>query len=155
MSDGHFEARLSRKSESATGIYLTLQVQPDDYDSALAQLRVGSSLMIGWGEVLNSEVEPIDARPITQDGPGAAKHPRAWNEMSPVTQAGIRCADPVFWKFAAADDADGAARFVRGFCRIASRSELITGTEPARLWSHLERDYQAWLTSAKYGSLAR
>lgn len=63
MADGSFEARLSAKRESKRGIFITLEVQPDDLTEALSMLRVGSDLMIGWSEVINSEVEEIEIEP--------------------------------------------------------------------------------------------
>lgn len=45
---------------------------------------------------------------------------------------------------------------VRGRCACKeSRSEIIEDTTQGRLWGRLESDYQSWLTTQRYASVAR
>lgn len=153
MSEGNFEAKVSAKRETSAGIFLTLQIQPDDYKSELATLRVGSALMMGWAEVVNTAVEPIEIpSPQAAGGharaaalpPGrraeiasAAGNARWDKERKPFAslplsqQAALRCSDPSFRKFLARNDSqylmydtDLAADAVREFCKVNSRRDL-------------------------------
>jgi hypothetical protein len=93
------------------------------------------------------------------------KH-RTWAELSAVTQAALRCKDPVFRAFLeeqtnryepnelmSRDDPDflpvsneeTAASIVRGMCEIESRRELATHSSAQAIWHDLDNLYQAWL----------
>jgi hypothetical protein len=148
-----FEGKLHAFRRTQEGVVVSYVVHPSDVSAAMATASLGTRYMIAFAEVGD------DGKPVTAPSPAndvvKSDNKKTWDELAPSAQAGIRCGEPQFWEFADVKDADGAARFVRGFCRVASRSEIAPGTEAARLWMHLERDYQAYLTSSKYGSLAR
>ena len=78
--------------------------------------------------------------------------PRKWSELDPVTQAGMRCKEPVFWAFlreggftfAKIQDEEAAARVVRDVCQIGSRSELVSDPRAQATWYDLETLFAAW-----------
>ena len=148
MSEGNFEAKVYAKRENAAGIYLTLQINPADFTSDLATLRVGSALLIGWAEVINSKVETI----VLDPAPAKERKPFASLEL--VQQAGIRCADPEFQKFLNTDEA-GAVDYVRQFCGVSSRAEIKADKNSGKDWVLLEAKFQQWLTDERYANMTR
>ena len=152
MSEGSFEAKVSAKRETNAGIFLTLQIQPDDYKSELATLRVGSALMMGWAEVVDTKVQPIV---VETPKPEVPKERRKFDTLPLSQQAAIRCGDNDFKLFMDASTADDAAESVRERCGVKSRSEIVEGTPAGTEWIMLEDEYQSWLTTQRYGSLAR
>lgn len=181
MSEGSFECKVSGKRESANGIFLTLQIQPDDYTAELATLRVGSALMLGWAEVVNSAVEEIGftaseiaqiANHGTELSPEAvgAKTPKDRKPFASLPlsqQCAIRCLDTEFQRFmverSSGFDAylptpDNAITMVRERCKITSRSFLDDDTNHLSArneWRLIEKRYQEWLTDHRYASVAR
>jgi hypothetical protein len=75
-----------------------------------------------------------------------------WRALGPVKQAGIRCADPVFWAFLrenqhyTVSDEVSAAGAVRSYCNVPTRSDLDKpGFSDQRiLWFDLDKKFQAW-----------
>lgn len=90
---------------------------------------------------------PDNAKPLP-----APKSARAmdWRELQPAAQAGIRCSDPVFWKFLQEEHAlqsvssDSCAEHVRALCGVSSRSELCTNHKARVLWHQIDVAFQAW-----------
>jgi hypothetical protein len=79
-----------------------------------------------------------------------------WAELSAVTQAALRCKDPVFWAFLREsgfdrnsikkiEDEETAAEVVRYACEIESRRELANDLNAQAIWHDLDNLYQAWL----------
>ena len=77
---------------------------------------------------------------------------KAWSELSPVTQAALRCKDPVFWAFLRErefsarkiEDEETAADVVRSVCEVTSRSELAQPSMAQAIWHDLDTLFQAW-----------
>ena len=78
---------------------------------------------------------------------------KPWSELSPVTQAALRCKDPVFRAFLKEtyprDDDDifaeeEAAHTVRAICEIESRRELADHSNAQAIWHALDNLFQAW-----------
>ena len=77
---------------------------------------------------------------------------KPWSELSPVTQAALRCKDPVFWAFLRESDLaswrvkdeETAAMAVRAMCKVVSRSELAPYSEAQAVWNALDTLFQAW-----------
>lgn len=103
---------------------------------------------------LHSPAEPIAK-------PEAPKEREAFSRKPRSQQAGILCEDKNFQRFLAEryqpiwsdapphTDFDGhesewAAHTVRTVCKVVSRSNLLTGSEAAEHWDHLEAEYYAW-----------
>jgi hypothetical protein len=74
--------------------------------------------------------------------------PKQW---SLAQQAGYLCKKPSFAKFLketlglVVSNPDGAAEYVRLYCRVSSRSELISNTEAGNRWLMLQSAYDAWV----------
>jgi hypothetical protein len=81
-----------------------------------------------------------------------AREHRTWAELGAVTQAALRCKEPVFWEFlretrfslAKIEDEETAAAVVRGICEIESRRELADLSTAQAIWHDLDNLYQAW-----------
>jgi hypothetical protein len=180
MSEGNFEAKLTAKRETAAGIYLTVQVQPDDYKADLATLRVGAVLMVGWAEVVNAQVEAIGLSPQAAGGHARAaalspderssiaskaanarweekKDRRPFSSLPLSQQAAIRCNDNDFKLFLNVSNGVEAVNKVREHCGIISRATLDDkSASSARFqWTELESKYQSWLTDARYAGSKR
>jgi hypothetical protein len=86
--------------------------------------------------------------------PTPDKEKKRWNDLKLAAQASIRCTEPVFWRFiqdeykAPAHDEEGAAKFIRRYCGVKSRSELNLDPNCAEAWKRLESRYQVWLKVA-------
>lgn len=166
MSEGNFEAKVSAKRETAAGIYLTFQIQPDDYTADLATLRVGSALVLGWAEVVDSKVQalvvptPFKPEPPTVTQTSApAKERRPFASLPLSQQAAMRTEDKTFQAFLETEtpihDQESYADAVRAVCGVESRSDIRPGTPAAIAWMALEARYQSWLTDQRYASVAR
>jgi hypothetical protein len=89
---------------------------------------------------------------------------RRFEDLKSAMQAGIRCADPPFWKFLTeqyADNdvvsnlaeircADEAAKVVRNICGVASRSNLNLDPRAAAKWQELDAYYMLWLREPQH-----
>jgi hypothetical protein len=89
---------------------------------------------------------------------------RAWSDLRPSQQAGIRCGEVAFQKFlkerrtlawgnASFDDANDtdakrAAECVRDICRVGSRSELDRKETAGAIWSELCTHFDVWMGRA-------
>lgn len=76
-----------------------------------------------------------------------------WAALGPTKQAGIRCKEPVFWRFLEEEHRyrdvtceQHAADCVRHHCGIASRGDLGKPgrSEERRRWHRLDDQFQAW-----------
>ena len=81
---------------------------------------------------------------------------RAWSDLPPAQQAGIRCNEPAFWRFLGTicegdilTELDAACE-VRRRCGVASRSEILPARRLEQRWNLIESAYQAWLTEAAH-----
>jgi hypothetical protein len=81
----------------------------------------------------------------------ATEH-KTWSELNPVTQAALRCKDPVFWAFLREngyttkniEDEERAAAVVRNVCEITSRRELAEPSIAQAIWRDIDNSFQAW-----------
>lgn len=87
--------------------------------------------------------------PIT-DFPNG-KGSKNWRELLPSAQAGIRCAEPIFWAFLKEElkmretgTADNAASFVRAHCKVNSRAHFNSNPVAKAVWQSLDTQFQAW-----------
>ena len=79
------------------------------------------------------------------------KQSKSWRELQPSAQAGIRCAEPLFWAFLREElkmrdegSADNAASFVRDYCKVNSRAHFNTNPAAKAVWQSLDNQFQAW-----------
>lgn len=163
-----FEAKVHAKRETKDGIFLTFLVHPNDYDTDLAMLRVGASLIVGWEECLNVKVEPIDEKPVAKPDNDkealrqVAIGKKPFHTLPLAQQCAIRCGDerffdylqkrwPYVWKQTLGEPHERAAKIVRHELGVTSRAELGKGNHDAdNSWRLLEADFQQWLLDDKY-----
>lgn len=171
--DGIFHARLTSKRESKSGIFLTIQLTPDDFSPALAQLRAGSLLKMGWQELLNVEVEPIEVensygggaplagttvpRPQANEA-GISKPKKRFEDYPLSAQCAMRCEDAEFSKFIMIKFGTmnmSPTEFVRDYCHVDSRSAIVAGRFTGDRWLELEAIYQNYLTDQRHAESIR
>jgi hypothetical protein len=76
---------------------------------------------------------------------------RAWCDLPPQQQAGMRCGEPAFISFLKENrpddwrEAANTADCVRLICGVVSRSELSTNHKARVIWHQLDEQYQGWL----------
>ena len=76
---------------------------------------------------------------------------KPWSELSPVTQAALRCKEPVFWAFLREnytirniESEEAAADVVRNICEVGSRRELAAASLSQAYWYDMDNLFQAW-----------
>lgn len=97
--------------------------------------------------------KPEEPAKSTQSKPANATQAggrRAWSDLSPAQQAGIRCNEEAFWRYLGERgyvviDHDDAASVVRTECQVTSRSDLNTDKDAAERWRNLDAEYRAWM----------
>jgi hypothetical protein len=78
------------------------------------------------------------------------KAKRTFAELRPSQQAGIRCNDKSFWRFAETVDGypcitpESAGSFVRKQCGVVTRADLDTDPTGAAKWRKLDDAYVLW-----------
>lgn len=147
MSD-HFEAKLHSFRRTKDGVVISYVIHPDDVSAELATASLGTRYMIGFAEI-GEDGKPVSVAPAT------VKEAKPFASLPLSQQAAIRCQDNYFKLFMGASDAADAAGMVRERCGVNSRSEISEGTPAGTEWMFLEDEYQSWLTTQRYGSLAR
>ena len=79
-----------------------------------------------------------------------AKGKRAWHELTPTEQAGVTANDPVFWRFLredgqkSVDNEQHAAEYIRWYCGVKSRSEILSNIAAMARWDELHSKFTAW-----------
>ena len=114
----------------------------------------------GSYEVANPNDQKLYERNAAGDDPTPRRHDREkmdWRDMQPAAQAGIRCGEPIFWKFLeerqrVSVGPENAASIVRFISGVKSRSELGTSHKARVLWHQLDTEYQAWLAKERFGA---
>lgn len=79
-----------------------------------------------------------------------AKERRRWDELSPATQAGIRCNEGSFQQFVKTFGDDSPEGLVRRYCYVDSRANITRGGVSGDRWAELESRYQSWLKAAEH-----
>jgi hypothetical protein len=152
--------------QSKDGIVISFVVHPSDIPAALQTSSIGSRWMAALVQIGDDE-RPIPqaakepqtksaATPRRLDKPAGAK--RAWEELQPAQQAGIRCGEPTFRAFLteeytyAPSTTEEAAEAVRDLCCVNSRAQLNTIHSSRVIWFGLDKKYQAWLAKERVGA---
>lgn len=122
----------------------------DPVPVAIARLDLSNARLNGHEPAsLESPVEAAGLCGESPDRPLKARKPVAADKRM-AQRAGILCADPVFQQFllergsVQSKNEPEAAEFIRQYCGIASRAELIPGEPPATVWTHLHSEFEAW-----------
>jgi hypothetical protein len=126
---------------------LRFTAQNIDMDQVIVNAPMGTRFFMTLNE-LNDDETPTDHKAIARD---------KWRDLGPTKQAGMRCADPVFWAWLEEEgyprgkrhpcsSNDDAAELVRGFCSVASRADLAKpGFSEHRIkWYEIDNAFQAW-----------
>lgn len=161
--EGTFEAKVSGKRESSSGIYLTLLINPADYNADLATLRVGSTLSMGWVETVNVAVESIEAirldLQIEQAVERSHKDRKPFSSLPLSQQAAMRTEDKDFQLFleqrGPIHDQESYADAVRAICNVESRANIKLGTPAGIAWMALEAEYQNHITTQRYAEMRK
>lgn len=82
--------------------------------------------------------------------PAEPKERKAWADLPPSQQAGIRCGELNFWGFLNGKGVgqvrteEDAASAVKLLCLADSRTELNSDGRKRILWHQLDREFQEW-----------
>jgi putative phage-type endonuclease len=106
-----------------------------ELDARLAKLQ---RISVAQMPVVDEEPQPAKRRPSV-----------VAPEKRIVQRIALACRDPLFQRFVAGDKQervteDSAAEYVRQYCGVASRSEIIEGSEAARRAHALLEEFAAW-----------
>lgn len=116
---------------------LRLVVQAADMDQRITNAAMGTRFQAALVEVGDDEL-PKEKKKLD------------WREVQPAAQAGIRCAEPHFRTYLAAEHgfntatADEAATVIRNLCGVTSRSEMATNHKARTLWHSIDSGYREW-----------
>lgn len=143
-----FEAKKDGLRQRQSGDWvLSLVIAAADMDQRITAAAMGTRYACVLVEK-NDDESPREHAVETRD---------KWRSLGPTTQAGIRCADPVFWAWleeegyprgnrVVCNSHDDAAELVRAHCGVASRADLNKpGFGQHRLkWYEMDNAFQGW-----------
>lgn len=105
-----------------------------------------------WVGIARLNAEP--EKSVIEPGKPTQAQKRRWEDLLPAQQAGIACSDPQFrrwlkeetsWQFLDGQPEDEeAAKAIRIYCGVSSRSELKPGSPSAAKWRQLYDSYTLW-----------
>jgi hypothetical protein len=110
-----------------------------------------------WVAIARIDPKAVSEAPKPEKEPSpfvqeiSEKARRKWSELRPSQQAAMRCNEKSFWVFIGTiwkcvQIGHGeSAEYVRHHCGVTSRADILEGTEAARKWADLDRQYMAWL----------
>lgn len=134
----HFEAVKIAMNQTKDGWKLVLAVHPDEAPEEILRSLVGSRYMVALVELQDNE-EP---KPLTRKPMDDAKRDAVW--------AAELCREPKFQKwildgmaeaYGAQPSEDVAARLLRSYLMIESRSEISTNEDVRRRFRELAQSY--------------
>jgi hypothetical protein len=123
--------------QTKDGVVVSFVVHPNDVPAELSSSHIGSRYMVALVELGDDETPK---KPSKKD----------WREMTPASQAAIRCGDVKFRNFLRSEhglntkDKDEAATAVRNLCGVTSRMELATNHKARTLWHSIDTQYREW-----------
>lgn len=121
---------------------LVFEVTTDQADEALAALGgLPRPDAEKWFGIVALDLSKAASEPEKQQI-GARK----FETLPAPQQAALRCNDPNFRNYLGAKDIDDAARLVRNFCMVESRSELATNPKARAEWVKLDDEFFKWQT---------
>ena len=155
----HFEARKVAYRQTKEGVVISFVVHPNEVDASFAISDIGTRYMVVLARIGDDE-QPIEPNPsASADGPSAREGGHAGSKQPLVTgraegakrertlpeKVGMRCNDERFQEWAKKRHISGAAldtaSFVRNYCGVTSRKEILPGTEAGDTWLSLETRY--------------
>ena len=128
-----FEAVKVRITQNKQGVYLVLNIHPDDIPEELLRSWVGQRYYCALVGIQDDET-PVPNKPFKKKTTGKKF----------VDRAGILARDKSFWKFCKVSKEEDASEFIRQFCNIQSRSELRTNEFAQILFEDINNRYNHW-----------
>lgn len=130
-------------------VQIVFEAPIEDADRILAGLGgYGTLGKESWWAVARLDAEPA-SEPVKPE-----KRRRLWDELSYAEQAGIRCGEESFKRWALeakfAHPNTDIAEVVRRYCRVSTRAEIRQGNAAGTRWEFLESNYQSWLKAAEH-----
>jgi hypothetical protein len=139
-----FEVKKDGLTQRQSGDWqLRLTIAAIDMDQRITGAAMGTRFACVLVEI-NDDETPRDHNAEQRD---------KWRDLGPTKQAGIRCADPVFWAFLTEElhfgivnSEERAASLVRDMLAVQSRSDLGKPgyTEARQRWYDLDYKFQSW-----------
>ena len=139
-----FEVKKDGLTQRQSGDWqLRLTIAAIDMDQRITSAPMGTRFACVLVEI-NDDETPVDHKAEERD---------KWRDLGPTKQAGIRCADKVFWAFLTEEfsfgpvtSEDAAASLIRDMLGVSSRADL---SKPAfndarTRWHDLDFRFQAW-----------
>jgi len=132
---------------------LRFTAQNIDMHKIVTNAPMGTRFLMTLVE-LNDDQTAVDHKAMDRD---------KWRDLGPTKQAGMRCADPVFWAWLEEEGPHGqryecnsnddAAEIVRLLCNVASRADLAKpGFSAHRIkWYEIDQQFQAWKLKETHG----
>lgn len=80
-------------------LQLIFEVPLEQQEQVLTMLGAPSPSDPAWCGIALLDKKALQGSSEPVSKPVPTKDRRNWNELPPATQAGIRCAEPAFWKF--------------------------------------------------------
>ena len=133
MSALSFEAVKVRITQNKQGVYLVLNVHPDEVPEELLRSCVGQRYYCALVGIQEDET-PVPHQPIRKKTSG----------QKYVDRAGIMAREKEFWEFAEVENEEDASEFIRSFCNIHSRSELKNNEFAQILFDDINKKYNKW-----------
>jgi hypothetical protein len=149
--------------EHADAAYQVLGGMPDNGAEiwcAIARLAAGTTEPPPAAAPERDEQERARAHPATEmPAPKHAldreHHGKRWDELTPCAQAGILSNDAAFIKFLRENHirdgikASDAADFIRQYCKVTSRVNILPATKAGEVWHNLVKEFRTWKLAAK------
>ena len=101
---------------------------------------------------LNTETT---AEIASEDSTTPARARTPWDLLTASQQAGILCADRMFWTFLSTENygpawnEEEAIKIVRERCHVKSRTQILPDTAAESLWRNIVSDYRTWQLAAQ------
>lgn len=131
---------IAYRKSAKDGIVISFAIHPNDLHAGLASAPIGTRFAAALVEIGDDElsVKPPKEKP----------EKKSWHEMPRVQQAGLLANDGLFAAFLTQTFGDAramsSAEFIRHYCKVLTRKDILPDTESARLWDDLVREYRAW-----------
>lgn len=125
------------------------------FEVPLADADAAYSILGGMPNAANETwfgIAALNAKAVSETPP---KPKMEWREVQPAAQAGIRCAEPVFWAFLReecqerVETKEEAATAVRKLCGVNTRSAFNTNHAARVCWHQLDNKFGAWKMSER------
>lgn len=147
---GKFEAKKHAYRQTQDGVVVSFVIHPDDVNSAFAVAPLGTPF-----ELKYTALDYDNPAPATEAQPVAKQTRKPWGELLPKTQAGMRCGEPEFQRWAMNEalnvgygiginstDEQEAAIYVRKACGVTSRKDITPGSRAAEIWASIDQRFQ-------------